>query len=107
MPSPMDENSYRDHAAAVKSAAQADWKNKKGMRNAVEQVKTYYEPAQDGIFDIGVSGDGTWRKRGYSSSYGVVTALSTITGKALGGLGDGDGDASGAGAGADACTVKG
>lgn len=25
----------------------------------------------------------TWRKRGFSSSYGVVTALSTITGKTL------------------------
>ena len=32
---------------------------------------------------ISVSGDGTWRKRGFSSSFGVVTVLSTITGKAL------------------------
>ena len=81
MPTPMNENSYRDHVAAVKSAAQVVCE--KSMRNAVEEVKTFYEPADDGIFDIGVSGDGTWRKRGYSSSYGVVTALSTITGKAL------------------------
>ena len=49
----------------------------------MEEVKAFYEPEQDGIFDIGVSGDGTWRKRGYSSSYGIVTALSTITGKVL------------------------
>ena len=81
MPSPMNENSYRDHVAAVKNAAETVCK--KSMGNAVEEVKSFYEPEQDGIFDIGVSGDGTWRKRGYSSSYGIVTALSTITGKVL------------------------
>lgn len=66
---PMNENSYRDHVSAV--------------RNAIEEVKSFYEPNEEGLFDIGVSGDGTWRRRGYSSAYGVVTALSTVTGKAL------------------------
>lgn len=56
---------------------------RKSMTNAVEEVKQFYEPEMHGIFDIGVSGDGTWRRRGYSSVYGVVTALSTVTGKAL------------------------
>lgn len=81
MPPPMNGNSYRDHVAVVKSAAQAVCKQ--SMANAVEEVKTFYEPQEDGNFDIGVSGDGTWRKRGYSSLYGVVTALSTITGKVV------------------------
>ena len=81
MPPPMNENSYRDHVAVVRSAAQAVCKQ--SMPNAVEEVKTFYEPQEDGNFDIGVSGDGTQRKRGYSSSYGVVTALSTITGKVV------------------------
>ena len=81
MPSPMNENSYRDHVAAVKSAAHAVCKQ--SMRSAVEQVKDYYEPEKDGIFDVAVSGDGTWRKRDYSSSFGVVTALSTVPVKAL------------------------
>ena len=81
MPSPMNENSYRDHVAAVKNAAETVCK--KSMGNAVEEVKSFYEPEQDGIFDIGVSGDVTWRKRGYSFSYGIVTALSTIAGKVL------------------------
>ena len=35
------------------------------------------------LFDIGVSGDGTWRKTGFSSSFRVVTAISLLTGKAL------------------------
>ena len=65
----------------MRSAAQAVCKQ--SMANAVEEVKTFYEQEEDGKFDIGVSGDGTWRKRGYSSSYGVVTALSTITGKVV------------------------
>ena len=45
--------------------------------------RKFYEPAEDGLYDIAVSGDGTLKKRGISSSYGVVTALSTITGNAL------------------------
>lgn len=71
MPPPMNENSYRDHVAVVRSATQAVCKQ--SMANAAQEVKTFYEPQEDGKFDIAVSGDGTWRKRGYSSSYGVVT----------------------------------
>ena len=63
------------------------WEDHTIYNTSPDRCFNIYEPAQDGIFDIGVSGDGTWSKRGYSSSYGVVTALSTITGKALGGLG--------------------
>ena len=78
---PMNENSYRDHVKALRNAAESV--AKASMRKAAGEVKEFYEPAEDGLYDIAVSGDGTWRKRGFSSSYGVVTALSTITGKAL------------------------
>ena len=54
---------------------------KKSTRTAVEKVKIYYEPAYDGIFDIVVSAESIWRKRGHSSSCGIVTVLPTITGK--------------------------
>ena len=40
----------------------------------------FYEP-EDGILKIGVSGDGTWQRRGYFSAYGVITVLSIVTGK--------------------------
>ena len=79
---PMNENSYRDHVSAVCNAAQTV--ATKSMTDAAEEAKQFYEPETDGIFNIGVSGDGTWRRRGYSSAYGVVAALSTVTGKALG-----------------------
>lgn len=78
---PMNDNSYRDHVSAVCNAAKTV--AEKSMRDAVEEVKQFYEPEMDGICNIGVSGDGTWRRRGYSSAYGVVAALSTVTGKAL------------------------
>ena len=32
---------------------------------------------------MGISADATWRRRGYSSSYGVVSGLSLMTGKVL------------------------
>ena len=32
---------------------------------------------------IAVSGDGTWRKRGFTSSVGVVTVMSLLSGKIL------------------------
>ena len=78
---PMNDNSYRDHVSAVCNAAKTV--AEKSMRDAVEEVKQFYEPEMDGICNIRVSGDGTWRSRGYSSAYGVVAALSTVTGKAL------------------------
>ena len=81
MLAPMNENSYRDHVAAVRKAAETVAKN--SMNSAAEEVKHFYEPERDGVYNIGVSGDGTWRRRGYSSAYGVVTVISTVTGKAL------------------------
>ena len=55
----------------------------KSMSEAADEVKAFYEPERDGVYHIAVSGDGTWRRRGFSSSYGVVAAMSTVTGKAL------------------------
>lgn len=81
MPPPMNENSYRDSIDAVRKATQNVCQQ--SMRSAVENVKTFYEPNEDGVFDIGISGDGTWRRRGYSSMFGMVTAMSTVTGKAI------------------------
>ena len=56
---------------------------KVSMSKAAGKIKEFYETVEDGFYDIAVSGDGTCWRRGLSSSYGVVTALSTITSKAL------------------------
>ena len=81
MLAPMNENSYQDHVKAVRNAAQTA--AEKSMSKAADEVKTFYEPEEDEIYNIAISGDGTWRRRGFSSCYGVVTAMSTVTGKAL------------------------
>ena len=78
---PMNENSFQDHIKAVRKASQTV--AEKSMSKAADEVKEFYEPERDGVYNIAVSGDGTWRRRGFSSSYGIVTALSTVTGKAL------------------------
>ena len=78
---PMNENSYRDHVKVVRTAAESV--ALASMSKAATEVKEFYKEKKDGLYNIGVSGDGTWRKRGYSSSYGVVTVISTVTGKAL------------------------
>ena len=78
---PMNENAYRDHVQAVHDAAERV--AKESMSQAANKVKEFYEPDEEGIYNIAMSGDGTWRKRGFSSSFGVITVLSTVTGKAL------------------------
>ena len=78
---PMNENSYRDHVKAVQTAAESV--ALESMSKAATEVKEFYKEKKDGLYNIGVSGDGTWRKRGYSSFYGVVTVISTVTGEAL------------------------
>lgn len=81
MMAPMHENSYSDHVKAIHKAAQSV--TKRSMENAVQELKESDEPEEDGIHNVGISADGTWRKRGFSSAYGVVTALSLLTGKAV------------------------
>ena len=78
---PMNENSYRDNVDAVRKAAQTVCQQ--SMRAAAEDVKKFYEPEEEGVFDIGISEGGTWSRRGYSSMYGIVTAMSTVSGKAI------------------------
>jgi len=57
MPPPMNENAYRDIVEAVRKATQTVCQQ--SMRAAVENAKSFYEPEEDGVFDIGISGDGT------------------------------------------------
>lgn len=81
MRSPMNANSYRDHVKAICNAARVVAET--SMEKASSELKEFYEADDNGIYDIGVSGDGSWRRRGFSSLYGVVTALSLMTGKVI------------------------
>ena len=81
MPPPMNENAYRDHVAFINAAAEVVCKEI--MNKASEETKQFSEVEEDGNFDIGISANGTWRRRGFSSSYGGVSGISLVTGKIL------------------------
>ena len=55
MPS-MHKNSYSDHVKAICNAAQTV--AKRSMKNAVEELKEFYEPEEDGFYNVGISADG-------------------------------------------------
>ena len=65
MPPPVNENSYRGYVDATGKTAQTVCQQ--STRTAAEDVKKFYEPEEDGVFEIGISGDGTWKRRGYAS----------------------------------------
>ena len=52
------------------------------MLDAAAEIRQHVSN-DDELFDTGVSCDGSWQKRGYSSLNGVVTAISIDTGKII------------------------
>ena len=77
----MNKTAYKDSVKTLcKSAKKVA---EKSMRTAVSQMKELYEEGEDGNVTIAVSGDGTWRKRGYSSSIDITSVLSLAHGKVL------------------------
>eukprot|EP00112_Aurelia_sp_Birch-Aquarium-sp1_P020725 Seg5402.1 transcript_id=Seg5402.1/GoldUCD/mRNA.D3Y31 product="hypothetical protein" protein_id=Seg5402.1/GoldUCD/D3Y31 len=81
MPQPMSKN-FRDATKIVHKATKEVIT--KSMTEAASQTKQLYDADDNGNVDIGVSGDGTWRRRGFKSSTGVVSVMSIVTGKVLG-----------------------
>ena len=75
MPPPMTVGNYNKISDNLKDAAKEV--AIKSMKDAAIEAKKY----QEGIGDIGVSVDGTWQKRGYTSLNGVIVAISIHTGK--------------------------
>ena len=81
MPPPMKKNSYKDIVKLLEHAAESV--AQRSIDKAATETKEFYESEDDGIYDVAVSGDGTWRKRGFNSSTGIVTAISLVTGNVL------------------------
>ena len=80
IPAPLNPNSYRDTVTILNNVTREA--AEESMGTAAKEVKEFYEEDDD-IYDIGVSGDGTWRRRGFKSTTGVVSAISVVTGKVL------------------------
>ena len=56
----INENAYRDHVQAMHDAAKCT--AKKSISKLPDKVKEFYEPDEEGVYNIAVSGDGTWRR---------------------------------------------
>ena len=80
-PPPMTEKNYRKLSNVfrnlVKHVAET------AMKDAALEIHKQNHVTIDNIVDTGVSVDGTWQKRGFTSLNGAVTAISIETGRVL------------------------
>ena len=76
---PMTEETFLQTQTSVKSV----YVNvaEENMRSAVEEIKENME--ENEVHNTIISTDGTWQKRGFSSRNGVVSIISSSTGKCL------------------------
>ena len=79
LPPPVHEGAYREinrtFNASVKKISEQI------MSEAVSELRGKDNP--DAVLDIGVSVDGTWQKRGFTSINGAVVAVSLNSGKVV------------------------
>ncbi|KAK3751312.1 hypothetical protein QZH41_007109 [Actinostola sp. cb2023] len=81
MPPPPKPNAYDRHNKALLNAAKTVASNT--MVDSGIEIHELKNEHVDDISQCGVSCDGTWQKRGYSSMNGCVTTISMDTGKCL------------------------
>jgi hypothetical protein len=77
MPKPMTKINFDKITIKIRDSAKVVAEI--SMNNAATELK---KKSQD-IVDIGVSVDGTWQRRGYTSMNGVVVAMSIDSGKII------------------------
>ncbi|CAB4022548.1 Hypothetical predicted protein, partial [Paramuricea clavata] len=88
MLAPMNSNLYTNHVSDVTAIhGAAEVVAKASMKVQLRRQSSFMNQKKMVcmILVIGITADGTRRRRGYSSSYGVVTDMSLITGKVLDG----------------------
>jgi len=51
-----------------------------GLNHARDIVKQVHQPDEEGFFNIPVSFDGTWHKRGHTSNHGAAAVICAVTG---------------------------
>ena len=80
LPRPMSKSTYYEHSSVMCSSIEAVVQQ--SMLKAAEQA-TLSNPDTDHPDQVAVTIDGTWMKRGFSSRYGMVFAISWETGQVL------------------------
>jgi len=81
LPGPMAKWTFERHSKQIRDAAVSE--AKESMSVAVEEIRQLNDCEGDELADIAITIDGTWMKRGHSSLYGAVFALSSQTDKAI------------------------
>lgn len=76
MPEPMSNDKYDNISNHIKDAARVV--AERSMSDAANEIRGDNETA-----DASVSVDGTWQRKGFTSTNGVITAISVDTGKVL------------------------
>ena len=79
LPMPLHGNSYKSQEIALNAAAKKV--ANETMAEAASEIHSI--AGQNDVVETGISADGTWQKRGYSSLHGVSTVISMDTGKVL------------------------
>ena len=78
LPPPLSENAYRKTNKTFNTKIKNV--SEKIMSEAVDEVRTN---SQDQVSNVGISVDGTWQKRGFTSINGTVIAISLDSGKVV------------------------
>ena len=82
-PSPMTEKNYRKLSSVYRNSVKEVAETV--MQEAALEIynKKHDADYDDNIVDTGISADGTWHKRGFTSLNGAVAAISIETGRIL------------------------
>ena len=81
MPPPLSPRAFSQHSSAVHNAALKV--SEREFQRAANLLKTVHQELdclQKDVYDVEISIDGTWMKRGFSSLYGCVFVISEETG---------------------------
>ena len=81
MPPPPTAREYQKNARTIAKHVKVIAKD--GMSSAAKEIRDAQHAREDDLVNCGVSCDGTWQKRGYSSQDGCVIVMSIDTGKVL------------------------
>ena len=79
MPKPMTPKNFTSISNNLRDAAKTV--AKRSMLSSIEELRCLQNAASTDVIDIGVSVDGTWQRRGFSSLNGVLVAVSIDSGK--------------------------
>ena len=81
MPQPLSPRAFSQHSSAVHDAVlKVSEKEFQRAANLVKTVHQELDSSQKDVYDVEISIDGTWMKRGFSSLYGCVFVISEETG---------------------------